>query len=82
MLEKVQNKRIEMVWFGGIAHDLSDCVFHVTLKLDLAALDAPDAARGPHDNTTKLGGHLHVKKLRNNSGKLVKLAKQDRFFYN
>ena len=80
MLEKVQNKRIEMIWFGGIHHALSDCVFHVTLKLDIAASAAPDA-RGMHDNTVT-GGHLHVKKLRNNSGKLVKLAKQDRFFYN
>lgn len=31
--EKVEHRRIEMVWFGGINQNLSDCVFHVTLTL-------------------------------------------------
>lgn len=29
--EKVANKRIEMIWFGGIGQELLKDVFHVTL---------------------------------------------------
>jgi hypothetical protein len=32
--EKVENKLIEMIWFGGITDELSNEVIHVTLRLD------------------------------------------------
>ena len=72
MLEKAQNRRIEMVWFGGINQEFSSCVFHVTLRLDFSDDYGEDVQTGS----------LLVKKLRNSSGKLVNLKKPDRFFYN
>ena len=32
--DKAENRRIEMVWFGGIPEDCSNEVIHVTLKLE------------------------------------------------
>ena len=78
MLEKVLNRRIEMIWFGGIHQELSNCVFQVTLKLDFV-----EATPGVEDDRVEVkNGHLLVKKLRNDSGKLAQLKKPDRFFYN
>ena len=31
--EKVENRLIEMIWFGGISNNLSDQVFHAVLEL-------------------------------------------------
>ena len=43
MMDKVENRRIEMIWFGGVSEELSDHVFHVTLKLDLLDNDGKSA---------------------------------------
>ena len=74
---KVQNQCIEMIWFGGINDEIYDSVFHVTLTLDFVTKN--------HFLTSTTGvksGQLFIQKLRNNEGKLAKLKRPDRFFYN
>ena len=77
MMDKVENKRIEMIWFGGIGDELSENVFHVTLKLDLLDNDCKSTEKMEVNS-----GLLSIKRLRNRLGELVKLKCRDRFFYN
>ena len=71
----VEEKVIEMVWFGGIGNDLSNKVFHVRLTLESEVADYAE-------QVVVSSGVLEVKRLRNKQGKFAKLKKPDRFFYN
>ena len=78
MMEKVENKRVEMIWFGGISHELSQNVFHVTLTLKYKN-------HTPNKRIEDLeveSGRLWVKVLHNRRGERVRLKLRDRFFYN
>ena len=81
--EKVANKRIEMIWFGGISNDLSKDVFHVTLQLEFKDSSSDQAAPpSANDQLEIKKGRLTVKKLRNRQRKFAQLKIRDRFFYN
>ena len=76
--EKVENRIIEMIWFGGIGHSLSSNVFHVTLEANYK--DTSDTLDASSIDVSS--GTLRVRRLRNRQGKHVKLKHPDRFFYN
>ena len=64
--EKVANKRIEMIWFGGIGNELNKDVFHVTLQLEFKDSSSDQAAPpSANDQLEIKKGRLTVKKLRN-----------------
>ena len=77
-MEKVENKRVEMIWFGGIAADLSSNVYHVTLNLNYKDHEPNQ----PVDDLEIEDGVLFIKILHNRRGERVRLKKADRFFYN